>query len=227
MNRISQRLEQVRDRIRLATAAAGRPAGSVRLLAVSKTRPLVDLEAALAAGQTAFGESYLQDALPKIEGLGSNVEWHFIGPVQANKTRAIASHFAWVHSVERLKIARRLSEQRPPTLPPINLCLQVNISGEMNKAGCPPEELPELAAEIIRLPGLVLRGLMTIPAQETVFERQRRPFRELRLAFEALKAQGHHLDTLSMGMSNDLEAAIAEGSTLVRVGTAIFGSRRA
>ena len=222
---IAQRLERVRDRIRQAETAAGRPAGSVRLLAVSKTRPVADLDAALAAGQRAFGESYLQEALPKIEEIGKRAEWHFIGPLQANKTRAIASHFDWVHSVDRLKIARRLSEQRPPERPPLNLCLQVNISGEASKAGCLPDELPQLAAEVARLPGLALRGLMTIPARETDPDRQRRPFRDLRLLFDSLTAGGLPLDTLSMGMSDDLEAAIAEGATMVRIGTAIFGPR--
>lgn len=222
---IAWRLEEVRDRIRRAEMAAGRPAGSVHLLAVSKTRPLADLEAALAAGQRAFGESYLQEALSRIEAIGNRAIWHFIGPLQANKTRAIAGHFDWVHSVDRLKIARRLSEQRPPELPPLNLCLQVNISGEASKAGCLPEALPELAAGVVRLPGLRLRGLMTIPAREADPDRQRVPFRELRCLFEDLNATGLALDTLSMGMSGDLEAAVAEGATLVRIGTAIFGPR--
>lgn len=226
MNRIAHRLEQVRERIRNATAAAGQPPDSVRLLAVSKTRTLAEIEAALAAGQFAFGESYLQEALPKIETLESRVEWHFIGPIQANKTRSIATHFDWVHSVDRIKIARRLSMQRPETRAPLNLCLQVNTSGESSKSGCQPDELPELVNEISTLPGLVLRGLMTIPARETDIELQRRPFHQLHSLFEELKAGGYQLDTLSMGMSNDFEAAIAEGSTLVRIGSAIFGPRQ-
>jgi pyridoxal phosphate enzyme (YggS family) len=226
MNRIAHRLEQVRERIRKATVAAGQPPDSVRLLAVSKTRTLAEIEAALAAGQFAFGESYLQEALPKIEALESRVEWHFIGPIQANKTRSIATHFDWVHSVDRIKIARRLGMQRPESRAPLNLCLQVNTSGESSKSGCQPDELPELVNEISKLPGLVLRGLMTIPARETDFEQQRRPFHQLHSMLEELNARGHHLDTLSMGMSNDFEAAIAEGSTLVRIGSAIFGPRR-
>ena len=226
MNSIAQRLEIVRERITHAERQAGRPPGSVQLLAVSKTRPINDLRAALTAGQTRFGESYLQDALPKIATLAdAPIEWHFIGPIQSNKSREIAEHFAWVHSVERLKIARRLSEQRPAELPPLNICLQINTSGEASKAGVSPDEALALARSVADLPHLKLRGLMTIPAPAGDFEQQRVPFRQLRELFEQLNAEGLALDTLSMGMTDDLEAAIAEGSTIVRIGTAIFGAR--
>lgn len=226
MNSIAQRLEQVRARITQAEQEAGRPPDSVRLLAVSKTRPVDDLRAALGAGQTCFGENYLQDALPKIAELASEpIEWHYIGPLQSNKTREIADHFAWVHSVDRLKIARRLSEQRPDQLPPLQICLQINTSGEASKSGIVPEEALELARAIAELPRLRLRGLMTIPAPAKDLEQQRRPFRQLRELFEQLNTEGLALDTLSMGMTGDMEAAIAEGSTLVRIGTAIFGAR--
>jgi len=225
MSTIAERLTQVRLRIAQAAMAAGRDPASIRLLAVSKTRPVSDLEAALAAGQTAFGESYLQDALLKIAAIGERAEWHFIGPIQSNKTRQIAGHFAWVHSVDRLKIAQRLSEQRPRQLPPLNVCLQVNTSGESTKGGVSPEETETLAATVATLPHLRLRGLMTIPAYTTAVEQQRQPFALLRRLQEQLNANGFELDTLSMGMSNDLEAAIAEGATLVRIGTAIFGPR--
>lgn len=228
MNSIAQRLETVRKRITEAETLAGRTPGSVQLLAVSKTRPVADLRAALEAGQTRFGENYLQDALPKITALADeNIEWHFIGPIQSNKTRDVASHFHWVHSVDRLKIARRLSEQRPAELPPLNICLQVNTSGESSKAGVSQAEAPELARAIAELPGLNLRGLMTLPAPTEDFEQQRLPFRQLRILFDDLRSNGLDLDTLSMGMTNDLEAAIAEGATLVRIGTAIFGPRNA
>ncbi|MDZ7661809.1 YggS family pyridoxal phosphate-dependent enzyme [Thiohalophilus sp.] len=226
MNSIVQRLEIVRERITHAEKQAGRPPGSVQLLAVSKTRPVADLRAARAAGQTRFGESYLQDARPKIAALADEaIEWHFIGPVQSNKTREIAEHFAWVHSVERLKIARRLSEQHPADLPPLNVCLQINTSGEASKAGAAPGDAPALARAVADLPHLRLRGLMTIPAPADDFEQQRQPFRRLRELFEQLNAAGLALDTLSMGMTGDMEAAIAEGSTIVRIGTAVFGAR--
>lgn len=225
MSTIAERLTQVRLRIRQAAITAGRDPDSIQLLAVSKTRPIADLEAALAAGQTAFGESYLQDALPKIIALGERAEWHFIGPIQSNKTRQIASHFAWVHSVDRLKIAERLSEQRPPHLPPLNVCLQINTSGENSKAGTSLAEAPQLAQALAGLPRLRLRGLMTIPAPAAEMAQQRRPFAQLRQLLEQLNAMGLALDTLSMGMSDDLEAAIAEGATVVRIGTAIFGPR--
>ena len=226
MSTIADRLVHVQTRITQAAQAAGRDPANIKLLAVSKTLSIAELEAALAAGQTAFGESYLQDALPKIEHIGDQAEWHFIGPIQSNKTRQIAVHFNWVHSVDRIKIAQRLSEQRPRELPPLNICLQVNTSGEAAKAGIPPADTQALAEAVSKLPHLRLRGLMTIPAQDQDPARQRQPFRQLRSLFEQLNAGDFSLDTLSMGMSDDLEAAIAEGSTLVRVGTAIFGPRR-
>ena len=182
-----------------------------------------------AAGQRFFGESYLQEAMAKVEALASanadGIEWHFIGPLQSNKTQAVATNFAWVHALDRLKIARRLSAQRPADLPPLNVCIQVNISGEASKAGTTLAALPELATAVAALPGLRLRGLMALPARSETLEEQRRPFQRLREALEQLNRDGMALDTLSMGMSGDLEAAIAEGATIVRVGTAIFGAR--
>jgi pyridoxal phosphate enzyme (YggS family) len=199
----------------------------VQLLAVSKTHPADVLRSAAAAGQRRFVESYLQEALEKIAALaGHNLEWHFIGPLQSNKTRPIAEHFAWVHSVDRLKVAERLSAQRPERLPPLNVCLQVNVSGEASKSGCTLTELPALAQAVAKLPRLRLRGLMTIPAPSEDPAQQRLPFRRLREAQEQLIAEGLELDTLSMGMSDDLGAAIAEGATLVRVGSALFGARQ-
>jgi pyridoxal phosphate enzyme (YggS family) len=198
----------------------------VTLVAVSKTRPATAIRSAYEEGQRDFGENYLQEALEKIAAFpGEALVWHFIGPIQSNKTRAIAEHFDWVHSVDRLKLARRLNDQRPPDMPPLNVCLQVNISGEASKSGVEPEALAALATSVAELPRLRLRGLMAIPAASDDPEQQRRPFRALREALERLRADGLALDTLSMGMTNDLEAAIAEGATLVRVGTAIFGPR--
>ena len=223
---IAHNLEQVRMRIREAEKRHRRTPGSVRLLAVSKTRPAADLLAASACGQHRFGENYLQEALDKIAALEKHhLQWHFIGPIQSNKTRAIAARFHWVHSVDRLKIARRLSEQRPPDAEPLNICLQINLSGEASKSGTTLTELPRLAAEIATLPNLRLRGLMTIPAPGSDPGQQRTPFRRLRHALEELNRSGLALDTLSMGMSADLEAAIAEGATIVRVGSDIFGPR--
>ena len=226
MTNIQANLQQVRQRIAEAETRFGRATGSVRLLAVSKTRPADDLLAAVAAGQTDFGESYLQEALDKITALADpTLEWHFIGPIQANKTRRIAEHFDWVHSIDRLKIAQRLGEQRPHGLPPLQVCLQVNISGELSKSGATPAEVPDLARAVAALPGLRLRGLMAIPAPEPDFERQRSTFRAVRQLLEQLQQTGLPLDTLSMGMSGDMEAAIAEGATIVRIGTDIFGQR--
>lgn len=223
---IKAQLNAVRKRIHAAERAAGRPPGSVRLIAVGKTRPAADLRSAWAAGQRDFGESYLQEAVDKIAALTElTLTWHFIGPIQSNKSRAIAERFDWVHSVERLKIARRLSEQRPPEREPLNICLQINISGEASKSGVTLEALPALAREIATLPGLNLRGLMAIPRPSVDLTAQRAPFRALRLAWEQLRQQGLDLDTLSMGMTEDLEAAILEGATMVRIGTAIFGQR--
>ncbi len=200
------------------------------LLAVSKTRSPEELREAVAAGQLAFGENYLQEALDKIAALADlvDIDWHFIGPIQSNKTRQIASAFSWVHSVDRLKIARRLSEQRETGLPPLNICLQVNINNEDSKSGCQPEDLPELVPEIGQLPGLALRGLMAIPDPEQAESALRASFRKLANTLKKLRQEypdAGPLDTLSMGMSGDLEMAIAEGATWVRIGTAVFGAR--
>lgn len=224
MPNIAQHLDTVRQRIRKAALSAARNPDEIKLLAVSKTRPVADILEAIAAGQTRFGESYLQEALEKITEINAECEWHFIGPVQSNKTADIALHFDWVHSVDRLKIARRLSTQRRSEIP-LNICLQVNTSGESSKSGVAPAQLEELAEHVKNLPAIRLRGLMTIPAPEDDPEKQRQPFRALRAMFEQLNRQGHQLDTLSMGMTNDLEAAILEGATMVRIGTAIFGAR--
>lgn len=222
---LTQRLEQVRQQIRDAAHAAQRSSDSVRLLAVSKTRAIEEIREALAAGQTAFGESYLQEALVKIRALAdAPIEWHFIGPIQSNKTAAIATHFDWVHSIDRLKIAQRLNDQRGRR-PPLNVCIQVNTSNESSKAGIAEAELESLARAIRQLPGLRLRGLMTIPAPETDPDKQRLPFRRLRECRDRLNHLGMQLDTLSMGMSNDMFTAIAEGATIVRIGTAVFGPR--
>ena len=221
---LAERLHEVEQRLRSAERAAGRVSGCVRLLAVSKTKSAEAMIPAYHEGQRHFGESYLQEALVKQRQLAHcNITWHFIGPIQSNKTRSIANHFNWVHSVDRLKIARRLDEQRSPDRAPLNICLQVNVSGEMSKSGVPIDDLPELAAAVSELPRLRLRGLMSIPAQTTGFDNQRAAFRDLRIAMEQLPYST--LDTLSMGMSNDLEAAVAEGATIVRIGTALFGSR--
>ncbi len=207
-----------------ATAAAQRAAGAVRLLAVSKGCPAEALAAAYAAGQREFGESYVKEALAKQDQLRAlPLVWHFIGPLQSNKTRAIAEHFDWVHGIDRDKLALRLAEQRPATLPPLQVCVQVNISAEASKSGCAPQEVPALCAAVAAQPRLRLRGLMAIPAPGGADPRA--PFRRLRELHESLRRQGYELDTLSAGMSDDLEAAIAEGSTLVRIGTAIFGQR--
>jgi pyridoxal phosphate enzyme (YggS family) len=224
---VQEGLQAVVRRIEAAARAAGRDPGAVCLVAVSKTFAPPDLRAAWAAGQRAFGENYVQEALDKMGHLADlDIEWHFIGPIQGNKTRPIAEHFHWVHSVDRLKIARRLSEARPGTLPPLQICLQVNIGGEDSKSGVPPEELEELARAVVGLPRLVLRGLMTVPRPTTDPLAQRAQFRALRELRDRLAAgAGIALDTLSMGMSEDLEAAIAEGATMVRVGRAIFGER--
>jgi PLP dependent protein len=230
MSTITDSLHDVQATIRAAAVAAGRAPGDVALLAVSKTfGPDAVLEA-MAAGQRAFGENYLQEAIDKIAAVAqaapdTPVEWHFIGPIQSNKTRPIATHFAWVHSVDRLKVAQRLSEQRPPELGPLNICLQVNVSGEATKSGITEAELPELARAVAALPNLRLRGLMAIPEPESDPAKQREPFARLRELAERLRADGIAVDTLSMGMSSDLEAAVAEGATIVRVGSAIFGAR--
>lgn len=226
METIASRLAQVRRRIADAEVRAGRPAGSVALLAVSKTFGPDAVRLAHAAGQNAFGENYAQEGEAKIAALADlPLSWHFIGPIQSNKTRGLAEHYAWVHSVEREKIARRLSEQRPVRLPALSVCLQVNISGEASKSGVAPDQVPALAAAVAALPGLRLRGLMAIPEAVTDEAEQSRAFASMRRLFEGLQADFPELDTLSMGMSGDLEAAIAEGATLIRVGSAIFGAR--
>jgi pyridoxal phosphate enzyme (YggS family) len=228
MTTLEQRLAGVRQRIAQACLAAHRDPAGVSLLAVSKLQPAQAVRQAQQAGQRAFGENYVQEALEKMAALAdlrAALEWHLIGPLQSNKTRSVAEAFDWVHSVDRLKIAQRLSEQRPPGLPPLNICLQVNISGEASKSGLAPEELPDVARAAAALPRLRLRGLMAIPEPAQGLEAQRAPLRALRLLQQQLQAQGLDLDTLSMGMSDDLEAAVAEGSTMVRVGTAVFGAR--
>jgi pyridoxal phosphate enzyme (YggS family) len=233
MGSIGNRLQEVKRRVEGACAQAGRPANSVTLLAVSKTFPAEALREAHAAGQRAFGENYVQEALAKIDALAAlragpdPVQWHLIGPLQSNKTRPVAEAFDWVHTVDRLKIAERLAEQRPPGLPPLNLCLQVNVSGEASKSGVAPDELPALARAVAALPAarVRLRGLMSIPEPAEDLAAQRAPHRLLRGLFDALRAEGLPLDTLSMGMSADLEAAVLEGATLVRVGSAVFGAR--
>ncbi len=224
-------LRRVHERINAAAQAVQRTADSVRLIAVSKTFGAAAVVAAARCGQHDFGENYVQEALDKaaqLRALAPELEltWHFIGPIQSNKTRALAAHFDWVQSVDRLKIAQRLSEQRSEERPPLNVLLQVNISGEASKSGAAPDEVPALAASIAALPRLRLRGLMAIPAPTTDPRQQRAAFARLRGLFDELRAGGLRLDTLSMGMSDDLEAAIAEGSTMVRIGTAIFGARR-
>ena len=230
MSTIAANMQAVEATIAAAAEAAGRPRASVQLLAVSKTFPMEAVLEAMAAGQRAFGENYLQEGVEKIAAVAraqpdTPVEWHFIGPIQSNKTRPIATSFAWVHTVERLKIAQRLSEQRPPEMGPLNVCLQVNISGEATKSGATPAELPELARQVAALPNLRLRGLMAIPEAQTDPALQRAAFARLRVLAESLRAGGLTIDTLSMGMSGDMAAAIAEGATIVRVGSAIFGAR--
>jgi hypothetical protein len=223
---ISSRLQNLVERIARAACAVGRDPAGVRLLAVSKTWPADSVREAAAAGQRAFGENYVQEGVAKVEALaGLGLEWHFIGPLQSNKTRLVANSFAWVHSIDRLKIAERLSEQRDVHLPPLEVCIQVNVSGEASKSGVAPDDLPELARAVAALPRLRLRGLMAIPEPTSDVALQRARFASLRQLRDQLNAGGLQLDTLSMGMSDDLEAAIAEGSTMVRVGTAIFGGR--
>jgi PLP dependent protein len=230
MTTIPANLQAVNARIVAACVAAGRDPATVDLLAVSKTWPAACIREAFAAGQRAYGESYVQEAGTKLTTLADlDLEWHFIGPLQSNKTRPVAEHFAWAHSVERLKIAERLSSQRPAHLPPLNVCVQVNVSGEESKSGCAPGEVPALCHAVAALPRLRLRGLMAIPEPGLENEEKsalaRRRFARVRELRDGLVAEGLALDTLSMGMSHDLEAAIMEGATIVRVGTAIFGER--
>ena len=219
-------LHEVRERMARAATAAGRSAQSVTLLAVGKAQPAELLAAAADCGVTDFGESYLQEALAKIAALRSRaLTWHFIGRIQANKTRPIAESFSWVHALDRVKVAERLAAQRPLEAPPLNVCLEVNIAGEPSKGGIMPAELPDLAAHVARLPPLTLRGLMCIPPEEAEPARQRAWFARLRGLRDELNATGYSLDTLSMGMSADFEAAIQEGATIVRLGTVLFGVR--
>lgn len=226
MNNMGKNLNRVREQIVQAASACKRESDSILLLAVSKKKPASDIRQAWELGQRDFGENYLQEALQKMEELEDlDITWHFIGAIQSNKTRNIAEAFDWVHCIDRAKIARRLSEQRPPDLGPLNVCIQVNIDHESSKAGIELAELPELANAIHQLPGIRLRGLMTIPAPQESFDLQRSAFAKLANALESLRQQGIDCDTLSMGMTQDMEAAIAEGSTLVRIGTAIFGER--
>ena len=227
MTSISTNLQAVGERIAAACAAAGRRPESVTLLAVGKTWPASALRAAAVAGQRAFGENYVQEALTKIEALRDlQPEWHFIGPLQSNKTRQVAEHFAWVHSIDRLKAAERLSAQRNPQLPPLQVCIQVNVSGEGSKSGCGPNAVPDLARAVSLLPHLRLRGLMAVPEPTGDRKVLHARFAQLRQLRDRVNANGLALDTLSMGMSQDFEIAIAEGATIVRVGTAIFGERK-
>jgi pyridoxal phosphate enzyme (YggS family) len=226
MTAIVSNLQAVRRAILQALHSAGRGAADVKLLAVSKTFPAQAVREAFAAGQHDFGESYVQEALSKMTTLlDLDIVWHFIGPVQSNKTRDIAENFAWVHSVDRFKIAQRLSEQRPTDKPPLNICLQVNVSGEASKSGVTPQEVVGLAREVSKLPRLKLRGLMAIPAPADDEAAQRKPFAQLHQLAQETGEQGIVLDTLSMGMSHDFVAAIKDGATIIRIGTAIFGKR--
>lgn len=223
---IAENLQQIQQNISRFSQQYNRLPGEVRLLAVSKTKPVNDIRAAFNAGQRLFGENYLQEAIEKISDLNElSIEWHFIGAIQSNKTKDLAENFSWVHSVDRLKIARRLSQQRPSTLPPLNICLEVNISQEDSKAGFSLSELEAAADEIDSLPHLNLRGLMAIPAKVDDITEQRAIFSKMKRALQKLQIKHPKMDTLSMGMTNDMEAAIAEGSTMVRIGTAIFGAR--
>ncbi|OBA00299.1 YggS family pyridoxal phosphate-dependent enzyme [Halomonas sp. G11] len=228
-NALPASLASARQRLERALIDAGRPVNDASLLAVSKTKPASMIRQASALGQREFGENYLQEALDKQAELADleDLVWHFIGPLQSNKTRAVAENFAWLHTIDRLKIAKRLSEQRPPHLAPLNVCLQVNISREPSKSGVMPEDVEALAQEVAALPGLKLRGLMAIPAPAESLAAQRQPLAEMRKLLSALQKAlpDTPLDTLSMGMSDDLEAAVLEGATLVRLGTAIFGAR--
>ena len=226
MNTIKQRLKQINLQIQQVETRLNQPKNSVQLLAVSKTKPATDLAIAYQAGQRHFGESYVQEALLKQQALaGFNITWHFIGPIQSNKTKIIAENFNWVHSVDRLKIAKRLSQQRPQHLPDLMIYLQVNISAEPSKSGILLEDLATVIQEIILLPNLCLKGVMAIPQPETNYQQQRQPYQQLYQAVQQLKRPD--LKSFSFGMSGDLEAAITEGSTIVRIGSALFGAREA
>jgi pyridoxal phosphate enzyme, YggS family len=229
MNDIAHNLAQVRDKISAAATGCGRASEEVSLLAVSKTKPASAIAEAIAAGQRMFGENYVQEGVEKIrhfrEKGTADLQWHFIGPLQSNKSRLVAEHFDWCHTVDRLRIATRLSEQRPAEMPPLNVLIQINISDENSKSGIALEELVHLADQVAVLPGLRLRGLMAIPAPEADYDRQFAVARQMAVAFEALKTRFPTVDTLSLGMTDDMAAAIAAGSTMVRIGTAIFGAR--
>ncbi len=227
---ISQALTLLRQEITTTAQRFGRSGDDITLLAVSKTRPVSDILTAIACGQSHFGENYVQEAIPKIQALQQNRDhlvWHFIGPLQSNKTRLLAEHFDWVQSLDDLRHAQRLNEQRPSSLSPLNVCIQVNVSEEPQKSGISLADLPLFAEEIRQLPRLRLRGLMTIPAYSEDWTEQRKPFQSLYHAYRQLQESNFQLDTLSMGMSDDMAAAIAEGATMVRIGTAIFGTRSA
>ncbi len=229
MNDIAHNLAQVRDKISAAALRCGRASEDVALLAVSKTKPASAVAEAIDAGQRAFGENYVQEGVDKIrhfqeQGV-TGLQWHFIGPLQSNKSRLVAEHFDWCHTVDRLRIASRLSDQRPAGIPPLNILIQINISDENSKSGIPLAELDALADQVAELPGVCLRGLMAIPAPVSNYERQFAVAQQMAVAFDALKLRYPTVDTLSLGMSDDMEAAIAAGSTLVRIGTAIFGAR--
>ena len=229
MNDIAHNLAQVRDKISAAATRCGRASEEITLLAVSKTKPASAIAEAIDAGHRAFGENYVQEGVDKIrdfqeQGI-TNLQWHFIGPLQSNKSRLVAEHFDWCHTIDRLRIATRLNDQRPAKMPALNVLIQVNISDENSKSGIALSELDALAAEVAKLPRLTLRGLMAIPAPESSYERQFAVAQQMAVAFEALKARYDTVDTLSLGMSDDMEAAIAAGSTMVRIGTAIFGAR--
>ena len=229
MNDIAHNLAQVRDKISAAAARCGRASEEITLLAVSKTKPASAIAEAIDAGQRAFGENYVQEGVDKIRSFqeqgNTDLQWHFIGPLQSNKSRLVAEHFDWCHTVDRLRIATRLNDQRPSEMQALNVLIQINISDENSKSGIALSELDALAAEVAALPRLTLRGLMAIPAPESSYERQFAVAQQMAVAFEALKARYNTVDTLSLGMSDDMEAAIAAGSTMVRIGTAIFGAR--
>ncbi len=229
MNDIAHNLAQVRDKISAAATRCGRASEEVTLLAVSKTKPASAIAEAIDAGQRMFGENYVQEGVEKIrhfrEKGTADLQWHFIGPLQSNKSRLVAEHFDWCHTVDRLRIASRLSEQRPAEMPPLNVLIQINISDENSKSGIALEALDQLADDVAALPGLKLRGLMAIPAPESDYDRQFAVARQMAVAFEALKTRFPTVDTLSLGMTDDMAAAIAAGSTMVRIGTAIFGAR--
>ena len=226
MPKIRDNLQIIGTEIEKSVSKYQRPKDTVQLLAVSKRHSIAMIREAYEAGQESFGENYVQELVEKSQALtGLNIDWHFIGPLQSNKTKQIAEVANWVHTVDRLKIAQRLNDQRPKNMPPLNICMQINISGEASKSGVTAEELPALAKDIAELPHLNLRGLMVIPAPESDFEKQRATFAKVSRLKTKLNQYGYHLDTLSMGMSSDMEAAIAEGATIVRIGTAIFGTR--